>query len=135
MLDDVELVVDDAAVRQPLFDALPERQPHIHAGRLDRAALEGTQMTSEKLIQRLLLALSAKPQRLAGRQVADYGDELLLLAQKDLVDAHLPQGRLASRLGPSLQIALIDGPHPLLVLAFASHHSFRVLALSSISCR
>ena len=31
MLHDVKLVVDDLAFRRPLFDAQPERLPHINA--------------------------------------------------------------------------------------------------------
>ncbi len=98
VLHDVELVIEDAAVGQPLLDALAERFPHIHAGSLYCAALKGAQLLGEELVKRFLLPLGAEPERLGGLEIAHHRDELLLLAQKALVHAHLPQGRLAPRL-------------------------------------
>src|ERR1019366_7259108 len=109
MLHDVELVIHDPALRQPLLDALPERLPHIHTASSDRIALEAAQLLPEELVQRFFLPFPPEPQRLSGLQVAHHGEELLFLPQMNLVKAHLPQGRLSSRLRPALQIAKIDG--------------------------
>src|SRR5258707_5707918 len=111
VLHDVELVVHDAALRQPLLDALPKWVPHVHTGRSHSAALKGTQLRLEELVERLLPAFRPEPYRLAAVQVAHHGDELLLLAKKDLVDPHLPKCWFAPRLSPTCQITLIDGPH------------------------
>jgi len=72
-----------------LGNAVSEWAPHIHAHRLDALPLGFTQLCSEKLIERFLLAILPEPQRLAGLQVADHGDELHLLAEVDLVHTHL----------------------------------------------
>src|SRR6516164_6919921 len=72
MLHDVEFVVDDLAVRGPLFDALPERFPHIHTCRPNRAPLKLTQVLLQEFVQRLFLPLPTEPQRLPRGQVADY---------------------------------------------------------------
>src|SRR5271157_5347381 len=106
-----QLVIDDAALGQPLLDTLPERIPHIHAGGLDSAALEGTQPLLEELIEGLFLPVLSEPQRLGGIQIAHHGDELLLLAQVNLVHSHVAQGRLLTTFRPTLEIAQIDGPH------------------------
>src|SRR5579862_394562 len=111
MLHNVKLVVDDAAVRCPLLQALPEGLPHVHASDPDRAALEGAQLRREKLIQRLFLSLPAKPQRLTRLQIAHHSEELLLLAQMNLIHSHLPQSRLSPPLRPSLQITQIQASH------------------------
>ena len=60
MLHDVELVIHDPALRQPLLDALPERLPHVHTGRPDRAPLKGAQLLLEELVQRLLSSVPAR---------------------------------------------------------------------------
>ena len=68
VLHDVEFVIDDAAVGQPLRDALLERFPHVDAGGPHGAALKGAQMLLKELIECLLLALGAEPERLATRR-------------------------------------------------------------------
>jgi hypothetical protein len=65
----VELVIHDPAVLSPLFDAVGERLPHIHARRLHSFPLRCIQLRPEKLIQCFLLAVLPKPQGLAGIQV------------------------------------------------------------------
>src|ERR1035441_7231740 len=57
VLHDVELVIHDPALRQPLLDALPERLPHIHTASSDRIALEAAQLLLEELVQRFFLPL------------------------------------------------------------------------------
>src|SRR6202040_1088318 len=52
-----------------------------------------------------------EPQRVTRCQIAHHGEELLLLAQIDLIHSHLPQRRLPSFPCPALQIAQIDGSH------------------------
>jgi hypothetical protein len=69
VLQNVKLVVDDAAVPSPLFNAVGERPPHIHASRLHSFPLRGAQWRPEKLIEGFLFAVLPKPQRLAGIQV------------------------------------------------------------------
>ena len=102
----------DAAGAQRLDIFLRRRVlPHVDAGGLYCAALKGAQLLLKKLIERLLPAFRAEPERLGGLKIAHHGNELLLLAQIDLVHAHLPQGRLAPLLRPTCQIALIDGAH------------------------
>src|SRR6266496_6635985 len=61
VLDDVELVVYDAARRSPVLNAEPERIPHVHTGSLDAFALPASELRPEILVQRLLLALLPKP--------------------------------------------------------------------------
>src|SRR4029077_351221 len=65
VLDDVELVMNDAAYWNPFLHTQPERLPHVHAGRLDASSLTAPNLRSEELVQRLLLPFLAKPQRLA----------------------------------------------------------------------
>src|SRR5258708_12235345 len=81
MLQYVELVIHDPAVHSPLGNAVSEWAPHIHARRRDALPLGCTQLRSKKLIERFLLAILPEPQRLAGLQIADTGDDLHLLAQ------------------------------------------------------
>src|SRR6266576_2138104 len=69
------------------------------------------QLRSEKLIERFLLAVLPEPQRLAGLQVADHGDELRVLAKVDLIHTHLFQRLLAPRGTPSLEIPQVDRSH------------------------
>src|SRR5437764_6967947 len=61
MLHHVELVIDDPAVWRVLLDAEPKWFPHIHTRCRDPHPLSGTQLVPEKLVQRVLLALAAKP--------------------------------------------------------------------------
>src|ERR1051325_9478104 len=63
----------------------------------------------EKLVQCFLLPFPPEPQRLGGFQVAYHRQEFLLLPQVNLIDAHLPQGRLPSCRRPSLQVSQIYG--------------------------
>src|SRR5260370_7377953 len=101
MLQNVEFVVDDATVWSPLGNAVSEWAPHIHARRRDALPLGCTQLRSKKLIERFLLAILPEPQRLAGLQVADHGDELHLLPKVHLVHPHLSYPHLLSlRLPP-----------------------------------
>src|ERR1700689_4501917 len=72
MLQNVKLVVDDPALRHPLFQALPKRFPHIHTGRSNRTSLKRTQMFLEELVQRLFLPLSAEPQWFPRLQIAHH---------------------------------------------------------------
>src|SRR5260370_26622401 len=111
MLQNVKLVVDDPALRNPLFQALAKRFPHVHTRRSNRTSLKRTQMLLEKLVQRLFLPLPPEPQRLPRFQIADHRQELLLLPQIDLIHSHLPQRRLSSPLRPATQIAHIDGSY------------------------
>jgi hypothetical protein len=85
----VKLVEHDPAVRSPLFNAVGERPPHIHASRLNALPLAFLQLRSKKLIQRFLLAILPEPQRLAALQVANHGDELHLLAEVNLIHTQL----------------------------------------------
>src|SRR5271157_2149625 len=81
MLHDVELVIYDPTPRYPLFEALPERLPHVDTSSPDCAALEAAQMLLEELVQGLLLPFPPEPQRLSRLQVAHHGEKLLLLPQ------------------------------------------------------
>ena len=69
MLNNVELVVDNATLQYPLFEAQTERLPHVHTACLDTLAAPPTQFGPEKLVQRLLLPVSAEPQWLAGSRL------------------------------------------------------------------
>ena len=111
MLHDVELVIDDAAPRNPLLHAEPERLPHVDARRLDPFPLPADQLATKEIVQRLLLPLPAKPQWLRRLQIAHYRQKLALLAPVDFVHPHLPQRRLAPLRVPSLQITQIDGSY------------------------
>jgi hypothetical protein len=66
VLHDVELVIDDGAVRRPLLDAGFVRLPHVHAGRFDSLPLPSGQLRPEELVQGLFLPFPAEPQRLTG---------------------------------------------------------------------
>src|SRR5258707_15282097 len=44
MLQNVKLVVDDPALRHPLFQALPKRFPHVHTRCSYRTSLKSTQL-------------------------------------------------------------------------------------------
>jgi hypothetical protein len=105
VLQDVELVVDDLALWHPLLDAQPVRLPHVHTRGLDAAPLPATQLLPEELIQRLLLPLPPKPQRLGSFQVAHHSEKLLFLPHMDLVHAHWSQCRSAPLGRPSFQMA------------------------------
>src|SRR5262249_10932003 len=50
VLHDVELVIDDLAVRSPLLDAQPVGLPHIHTGSLNPAPLPGAEFGVEESI-------------------------------------------------------------------------------------
>lgn len=110
MLHDVELVIDDRAVRSPLFDAQTVRLLHVQAGGLNPAPLPDAESPLKELVQALFLPLPPEPQRLAGFQVAHHAEKLLFLPQIDLIHAHLAQPRLPTRRAPALQIAQIDRP-------------------------
>src|ERR1017187_4611734 len=111
VLHDMELVIHDPALRQPLLDALSERLPHVHTSRPNHATLKGAQLLLEELVQRLFLPFPPEPQRLSRLQVAYHGEKLLFLPQMNLVHPHLPQGRLPACRCPALQIPQIDGAH------------------------
>src|ERR1700733_5284006 len=111
VLDDVELVVYDAALRSPLLNTDPERLPHVHTGRLDALALPSAELGSEVFVQRPLLPLLAKPERLASFQITHYRQKLILLPPVDFVHSHLFQRWLATPLVPSFQVAQIDCAH------------------------
>src|SRR6516165_1164257 len=64
VLQDMELVVHDLALRHPLFNAFAEWLPHVHTRRLNSFPLPAVQLGTEELVQRLLLSLPAEPQRL-----------------------------------------------------------------------
>src|SRR5882672_11059546 len=63
MLQNVKLVVDDPALRHPLFQALPKRFPHVHTRRSNRTALNPTQVTLEAFVQRVVLPHPHVPER------------------------------------------------------------------------
>src|SRR5438874_1741285 len=111
MLDDVELVIDDAARRSPLLNTQTERLPHVHASRLDAFALPASELRPEILVQRFPLPFLPKPERLAGFQIAHYRQKLVLFPPVDLVHAHLLQRWLATPLVPPFQVALVDRTH------------------------
>src|SRR5262249_2539288 len=102
VLDDVELVIDDAAAWSPLLQAEPERLPHVDARRLDPFPLPADQLATKEIIQRLLLPFPAKPQWLGRLQIAHYREKLALLAPVDFVHPHLSQRWLASLRVPPL---------------------------------
>ena len=52
---------------------------------------EYRELAAKEIIQRLLLALPAKPHRLRRFQMAHYREKLALLAPVDFVDPHLSQ--------------------------------------------
>ena len=89
MLEDVELVIDDAAPRNPFLQAQAERLPHIDACGLNAFPLATDQLGTKEIIQRLFLPFPAKPQRLGSFQIAHYRKELALLAAIDFVHTHL----------------------------------------------
>jgi hypothetical protein len=86
MLHHMELVVYDHAVRSPSLNAGRKGGPHVHARRRDLPSLPLTQLRLEEFVQGFLLAVLTEPQRFATLQVADYGEELDLLAEEDLID-------------------------------------------------
>jgi hypothetical protein len=83
--------------------------PHIYASHLDALPLNFPQLGS--VIERFLLAILSEPQRLAGSQIADRGNELHLLAKVDLIHTHLFRRLLATRGTPTLQIPQVDRSH------------------------
>src|SRR5258708_726116 len=89
-LHNVKLVVNDPALRHPLFQPLPNRFPCVHTRRSNRTSLKRTQMFLEEFVQRLFLPLPSDPQRLPRLQIAYHCQELLLLPQIDLIHTHLP---------------------------------------------
>src|SRR5262249_11613352 len=60
VLEDVKLVIDEAASGNPFLHAEAERLPHVHARRLDPFPLPADQLAAKELTHRLLLALPAK---------------------------------------------------------------------------
>jgi len=68
--------LDNSTVGQPLGNALLERLPHINASRLYGTTLKGAQLFGEELIERLLPALRAEPERSGGLEIAHHGNEL-----------------------------------------------------------
>src|ERR1700739_1675588 len=135
VLHDMEFVIDDSAFGQPLLDTLPERIPHIYTGGLNRATLEGTQPLLKELIEGVFLSVLSEPHRLAGIKIAHHGDELLLLAQVNLVNAHVAQGGLLAAFRPTLKIAQIDGPHRVRRKPKLKRHAPRRCTLASQSHR
>src|ERR1700741_5139302 len=107
----MKLVVHDAAVRGPLGNAVGEWPPQTHARGLDPVSLPSASLCLEKLIQGFLFAVLPEPQGLTGIQVADYGDELHLLAEVNLIHTHLHQRVFATRRTPPLQIPQVDRSH------------------------
>src|SRR5580700_8467595 len=57
VLHDVELVVDQATLRNPLLQAQTIRLMHVHASRTNRTPLKSAQLLLEELIQRFFLPL------------------------------------------------------------------------------
>src|SRR5215471_14647046 len=100
-LQNVKLVLHDPALRNPRFQALSERFPHVHTPRSNRASLQGTLVLLEKLVPRFFLSLSSKPERFSALQVRHHRQKLLFLPQVDLVHSHLP--RKTGRRRPSAQ--------------------------------
>jgi hypothetical protein len=88
---DVELIINDAALRGPLFKTQAGWFPHIHATGLNASAPPSAQLRPEELLQRFLLSVSAKPQRLASLQIAHHREKLVALSSVDLIHTHLPQ--------------------------------------------
>jgi hypothetical protein len=74
-----------------LLNAFPERLPHVYAGRLDPLPLPGGQLATKEFIQRLLLPRFAKPQRLAGFQIAHHR-ELALPGPLNYTEGPPPAG-------------------------------------------
>src|SRR5262249_48867199 len=109
--DNVELVIDNPALRRPLRQALLPGRPHIHTGRLDRPPLAQAQLRAEILIQRLFLAFPPEPERFRRLQIADYREESGLLSQVDLIYAHLSECRPPPTRVPSRQKPLVYRSH------------------------
>jgi hypothetical protein len=106
----MELVVDDARVRQVGPDALGVGLPHVQAHGADRPPLVGRQRLGEEPIQRLALALPAHPQRLPRLQVAHDRQELVAFAEIDLIHPQVPQRVPPSPGRPAAQRALVHAP-------------------------
>src|SRR6202167_5418478 len=109
MLHDVELVVDQATLRNPLLQAQTIGLMHVHTSGPNRTPLKRAELLLEELIQRFLLPFPPEPQRLSCFQIAYHREKLLFLPQIDFIHPHLPQRWLPSSLCPALQIAQIDG--------------------------
>src|ERR1022692_2907676 len=74
--------------------AAAKRLPHVHTHRLNPAALSNAQLATKTIIQRLLLALLPKPQRLPSLQIAHHRQKLVPLPLVQLVHPHVSQRRL-----------------------------------------
>ena len=68
VLQDVELVVDDGAVRSPLLNAGRVRLPHVHASRLDPLSLAC--LSSVRKNPSRVSCFRSKPNRLTRRTEA-----------------------------------------------------------------
>jgi hypothetical protein len=101
--------------------------------RLDAFALAAPHLRFKELVQRFLLPLHAKPQRLTGLQVAHHRQKLVALAAVNLIHTHLPERRLAPLGNPSFQVAQIDGPHRSLGQTETSSHLSRRCAFACLS--
>src|SRR6266568_1083204 len=64
VLHDMELVVDQATLRNPLLQAQTIGLMHVHASGTDGTPLKSAQLLLEELIQRFFLPLPPQPQRL-----------------------------------------------------------------------
>src|SRR5450756_624120 len=131
----MKLVVDDLALGRPFLDAQPKRLPHVHAYRLDPFPLPADQLATEVIIQRLLLPLPAKPQRLARFRIAYHPPYLVLLSPVDYTHPH-PSKRWLAPLGvPSLLIPQIDRSHRALRQPSPSRYLARRRALARLPHR
>ena len=86
--------------------ALHERLPHVDADGPDESAAPAGQGLGEEPVQRLAFALAAQPDRLAGFEITDDGQEREL-PEEQLVHAQVAPGRPRPAGHPAAQDPLI----------------------------
>lgn len=87
VLDDVELVVEDAGLWRVRPRGVGKRLPHVHDGEPDFPALFRPQPREELVQARLGTVLAAEPDRPSPEKVADHDAVGVPLADRDFVDA------------------------------------------------
>jgi hypothetical protein len=85
----MELVVDQATLRNPLLQAQTIGFMHVHTSGSNRTPLKRAELLLEELVQRFLLPFPPEPQRFPRFQIAYHREKLLLLPQIDFIHSHL----------------------------------------------